>query len=1000
MTLYRLTRSYHAHFLFGLIYLSCCLPTILAQPDLTISQSLIKSSLSYEKRSFSDQCLLSEKCIGNLGEREILRFSTEIQNIGNIDYYIGKPPTDPLAGNAQFTWDECHRHWHFKAYAKYGLYTDTGTELPTSFKNGFCVEDLGKIIPTAVPKYTCDNQGITAGCYDKYDLNLPCQWIDITGLPAATYKLVVDVNWTKQKDNNGRDESNYNNNTATVFFKITRNGNTATVNVVDGPTLPPSPTGLVTVYENNDYTGNVLNFNEGTFNSTDLGGLNLKISSLLVMSGFQVRACRADGYCRIFTANTAFVGSDLNNQIVSLEISSKTTIPPPTCALTANATTVVPATCADNDGRVALTITGGTPPYQANIDAATTFSTTLSFGGLTTGAHSANIKDNAGCTTKVNFTITKNCTTPTPNCNNILIYPYPNAATCIDTDGSVSATVFGGVPPYQFSVDSKAFQGAPAFFGLASGAHTLNIKDNVGCTAVKNFTIIKNCTAPIPNCANLTATLFTIPTTCAGNDGSVDKIVVGGSAPYQFSIDGGAFQKNAFFNNLNVGAHYITIKDTNGCTLRKDFSITKNCTTTPPPNCANLITSLSPIAATCAGNDGALSKIVLGGTAPYQFSIDGAAFQGTPYFSNLAAGAHYVTIKDNAGCNVRKDFAITKNCTTPNPTCNLTIASQLTATTCAGNDGKMTLTASGGTAPYTYSVDGGINQTNATFSGLTEGKHSLTVKDKLGCASITSITITKNCTTAPTGCTLSITHQATNATCAASDGTAKIITSGGVAPFLYGIDGKPWQNTPAFSGLKVGSHYIWVRDNAGCMKVVTFTTALNCGTPITCSLAATARMVAATCLGTDGTVTVTATGGTAPYKYSLDGGALQTNPYFTGLYEGSHNIMVKDNTGCITYIGIITIKNCARAGQDDTTEIIVYPNPSHKAVHVWMNESFAERLSKVQVYDSLGNVLMETDARSQEIAFELLKDGLYLVVLHVKDGGTVTKKIIINDKIE
>jgi bifunctional DNase/RNase len=104
--------------------------------------------------------------------------------------------------------------------------------------------------------------------------------------------------------------------------------------------------------------------------------------------------------------------------------------------------------------------------------------------------------------------------------------------------------------------------------------------------------------------------------------------------------------------------------------------------------------------------------------------------------------------------------------------------------------------------------------------------------------------------------------------------------------------------------------------------------------------------------------------------------------------------------GFMKYISLITIKNCTRAGQDEKTQIIVYPNPSRKEVHIWMDEHFAERLTKVQVYDVLGNILMETDARSQEIAFELLKDGVYMVVLHTKDGGTTIRKVIIQDKIE
>ncbi|PLX08339.1 MAG: hypothetical protein C0596_07355, partial [Marinilabiliales bacterium] len=59
------------------------------------------------------------------------------------------------------------------------------------------------------------------------------------------------------------------------------------------------------------------------------------------------------------------------------------------------------------------------------------------------------------------------------------------------------------------------------------------------------------------------------------------------------------------------------------------------------------------------------------------------------------------------------------------------------------------------------------------------------------------------------------------------------------------------------------------------------------------------------CFGnTNGELEVTATDGTAPYLYSLDGGAQQASGLFTGLAAGTYLLEVEDNNGCTDNINI------------------------------------------------------------------------------------------------
>jgi hypothetical protein len=1018
------------------------------------------------------------------------------------------------------------------------LYDATGKELPTSFKNGFCVEDLGRFVPSGVPKYTCDNQGISVGCYDKYDLNLPCQWIDITGLASGVYKLVVDVNWLKQKDNNGRDELSYTNNTATVCFQVARSGASATVTKmncdtnVGGGVVPPSTTGVVTVYESKEYAGGVLSLNQGTYSAANLGALNLNISALTVMNGYQVRACRADGYCRTFTANTPFVGSDMDNQIVSLEVSTRATILP-TCN-TAVTTSITAASCADNDGKATFNITGGTPPYQIAIDASTIYSSTFTIGGLKAGTHTVSVRDNIGCIVTQSFVVSKNCTVI--NCNNVIISLSPTAATCAGNDGILDKLVLGGTPPYLFSVDGKTPQADPSFSGLSVGAHYVIVKDNVGCNVRKDFTIVQDC---VPICA-VTATAQPTNVTCAGNDGKVTITAGSGTAPYSYAIDSKAAQTGNSFSSLTEGNHNVVVTDAKGCTKAVTFTIGRSCIT---PVCT-IVATAQLTESTCADNDGKITITASGGSLPYKYAIASSAWQASNVFLGLAAKTYSIQVRDSMGCVKLFTTIVTKRCTTTLiPTCAITATAQPTNVTCAGNDGKVTISAAGGTAPYTYALDGKSTQSDPIFYTLAEGIHTVVVADAKSCTKSVTFTIGKTCTP----CAVTATAQTTAVTCAGNDGKINLIASGGTAPYQYAMAGTTWQTNNVFTGLTNKSYDFWINDSKGCNFLLTVAVTKNC---VPCALTVSSQVTAVTCAGNDGKITITAAGGTAPYKYTLTGSTAQTTNIFSGLTEKTYQILVSDSKGCNAIATAIVSKTCAgfdpnkcyrfvfthsgqvldirssstwnggivqqyawhggrnqiwkiqsigngyhkivstnsskvlevpnfstsntvairqwdyvggnnqqwqiiatsnntykvvnrhsgkvtdipgtnittsglalqqntdsnqadqrfrieevtcpvvREDAGEITQVTIFPNPSKKEVNIRMDEAFAERLSDIKIYDVLGNVILQTDTRSQEISFEILKDGFYIIALASKNGSVVTKKLIISNKEE
>ncbi len=212
---------------------SCVYPgdPLCTGPDLLVVESAIENSLQAETMMVDENnCYIVEGCLNGYGERELVRFTTHIKNIGDIDYYIG--PTSESETTQQFEWGDCHNHWHYEGYAKYDLFTMDGQMLPIGFKNGFCVMDL-ECSDGGTAQYGCSIMGISAHCGDIYGAGLSCQWIDVTGIADGVYQLVVRVNWDYSPDALGRHENSYDNNWGVVCVNMDRSSGELAVEVWD-----------------------------------------------------------------------------------------------------------------------------------------------------------------------------------------------------------------------------------------------------------------------------------------------------------------------------------------------------------------------------------------------------------------------------------------------------------------------------------------------------------------------------------------------------------------------------------------------------------------------------------------------------------------------------------------------------------------------------------------------------------------------------------------------
>ena len=201
----------------------CCLaqgnPNCPPGPDLTINQSALLANMSITTVNIAttDVCAVQEGCVKGFGTRNVIRFDTRIDNIGQTDYYIGSPSSNPQ----MFSTQNCHGHAHYSGYADYLLFGQDGDPIPVGFKNGYCVIDVGCFGGTS--HYGCSNMGISSQCYDQYGSGTTCNWIDVTDVPAGLYTLVLRTNWAHRPDALGRHETNYANNYGAVCINLTGN---------------------------------------------------------------------------------------------------------------------------------------------------------------------------------------------------------------------------------------------------------------------------------------------------------------------------------------------------------------------------------------------------------------------------------------------------------------------------------------------------------------------------------------------------------------------------------------------------------------------------------------------------------------------------------------------------------------------------------------------------------------------------------------------------------
>jgi gliding motility-associated-like protein len=347
----------------------------------------------------------------------------------------------------------------------------------------------------------------------------------------------------------------------------------------------------------------------------------------------------------------------------------------------------------------------------------------------------------------------------------------------------------------------------------------------------------------------------------------------------------------------SAGTIMVSAGNTLGCSGSATLSVAIN-------NLTGNISSITNV--TCNGNsDGAVTAVATTGIAPYRYSLDGGAFQASGSFSSLAPGNHTITINDALLCSVDLPFIITQ----PSPVYG-TISAIADVSCFGGSDGSATITASGGVAPYQYSLNSGSFQGSSIFMNLTAGSYTVMIADINGCTGTTTFNITQPATA------LAGNVSVTDVGCfGASTGAIALEVTGGVQPYSY-----LWSNgsvTRDISNLAAGNYSVAITDSWGCVRNINATVSQP-----SAAVAGTGTITNVTCFGeATGAIDLLASGGVAPYTYLWSNGSATED--LTGIPAGTYSVTITDANGCITsYSGTVT-EPAASVGGSVTSQVNV-----------------------------------------------------------------------------
>jgi gliding motility-associated-like protein len=589
------------------------------------------------------------------------------------------------------------------------------------------------------------------------------------------------------------------------------------------------------------------------------------------------------------------------------------------------------------NGSVALTVVGGTMPYNIDWGIISAPSNALTTNDLCADNYAITVSDARNCTVEFKFDILaapaldiKFNTNP-PTCNS-------------SSNGTISATVTGGAGPYDYLWSTGST--ADNVTGASCNTYTVTVTDFNNCTQTATVTV--SC----PNVLN-SGTLTGNAVSCfGGNNGTLTVAPTGGAGSYTFQWSDPLSQNGPTAINLTAGNYTVTVTDANGCTVT-------STSTLPQPMPLSINTTNQP--ASCQGlGDGNATAIAAGGTGGYTYQWSNGL---TTASIAVGAGSYTVTARDQNGCSIVALPVVVTQPTTP-----VTATTMLTRNACFGELNGAALASGTGSngAPFTFEWSDG--QTTAEASQLAPGAYTVTATDQLGCTNTASIVINEyaainvNVATIPPTC-----YETANGQAAVN------LVSGGAGGGLVSNYNLDWNGVP---NAPMGDYFGSIPGDVPVTLVVT--DQLGCSASFTYTLPRPAPLLPLVlkndiqCFGqNNGQINVILP---SPGTYSWDNGS--TSGSLTDLQAGNYELTATDVKGCT---GVLPVE-------------ITMPTELRVDFTITPIKCFDDENGAIEALVSGGTpgYLFEWDNGQDDRKIEQLPDGVYMLTITDDNGCTLT----------
>jgi len=435
-------------------------------------------------------------------------------------------------------------------------------------------------------------------------------------------------------------------------------------------------------------------------------------------------------------------------------------------------------------------------------------------------------------------------------------------ASCSDSnDGSATINATGGTGNYTYNWDNGETNATAIM--LSGGDHSVTVTDDSNAMITEMVTIGAP-TVLVPSI------IFQNDAVCNGEmSGSAELICNGGIPGYSYNWGGGIM--GGIQNNLAADNYLVTVTDFNGCTELINVIIGQ-----PAPIQINIITIDEP---TCNGDDdGMLAVEATGGNGGFSYNwLDGIGVPNGGTLSLIPAGDYQVEVVDDEGCTnettitLGEPDAVTSSATGTDVLCF------------GGDDGTATAEGQGGSGGFTYAWSNG--ESGATQSGLVAGVYEVTVSDSDDCTSVSSYEVMQPTSAVEAG--ISVINQPN---CGNQDGELSAFGTGGTPTYTY-----LWNDnstSPVLSNIGSGIYTVTVTDQNNCTSTSMVTLTDNDGVTLAAN-----DVLNNTCSGdSEGSATISASGGTGIYTYTWSNGG--TNETEGSLPAGDYTITVTDESNC------------------------------------------------------------------------------------------------------